>query len=59
MGYAAPMGHMAGGMGGGQAGGRPPSAAGRQLFVSNLDFEVTWQDLKDHFKGFDVQVRQC
>lgn len=42
------------GGGGGGAGG-PPSAAGRQLYVGNLDFEITWQGLKDHFKGFDVQ----
>lgn len=59
MAYGAPMGHVSmppQGAGGAGA-GRPPSAVGRQLFVSNLDFEVTWQNLKDHFKGFDVQVR--
>uniref|UniRef100_I2CPF4 Rnp domain-containing protein n=1 Tax=Nannochloropsis gaditana (strain CCMP526) TaxID=1093141 RepID=I2CPF4_NANGC len=55
---------MGGPMGGGFQGGAsmhrvgvggPPSAAGRQLYVGNLDFEITWQGLKDHFKGFDVQ----
>jgi RNA recognition motif-containing protein len=54
MGYGSPMGHMMPAMTISR-----PSAVGRQLFVSNLDFDVTWQELKDHFKDFDVQVSSC
>ncbi|KAL2151563.1 hypothetical protein VTH82DRAFT_6661 [Thermothelomyces myriococcoides] len=42
-----------GGMGGGPYGGFNPDMAGgggRQLYVSNLPFNVGWQDLKDLFR---------
>ena len=37
---------------GGGGGGGSSNAAGRgcQLFVSNLSFETTWQDVKEHFR---------
>eukprot|EP00967_Tisochrysis_lutea_P054888 scaffold68791_cov18-Tisochrysis_lutea.AAC.1 len=44
-------GGMMGGMNpGGMAPLRPPSAPGARLFVSNLSFGTTWQQLKDRFK---------
>jgi len=47
------MGGM-GGMGMPPPGGmmplRPPGAPGARLFVSNLSYNTTWQQLKDHFK---------
>ena len=46
-----------GGGGGGGAAGAVNHLAGRQLYVGNLSFETTWQDLKDHFNidGCPVQ----
>ncbi|PWY88483.1 RNA-binding domain-containing protein [Aspergillus heteromorphus CBS 117.55] len=41
-------GGFGGGFGGGPGG--PPGASGRQLYVSNLPFNVGWQDLKDLFR---------
>ncbi|KAJ5779589.1 Nucleotide-binding alpha-beta plait [Penicillium paradoxum] len=38
-----------GGFGGGGFGG-PPGGGGRQIYVSNLPFNVGWQDLKDLFR---------
>ncbi|GFH13946.1 uncharacterized protein HaLaN_09915 [Haematococcus lacustris] len=29
---------------------RPPSQPGARLFISNLAYNTTWQQLKDHFK---------
>ncbi|KAL2194565.1 hypothetical protein P885DRAFT_42978 [Corynascus similis CBS 632.67] len=46
-------GGYAGGMGGPYGGGFNPSMAGgggRQIYVSNLPFNVGWQDLKDLFR---------
>ncbi|KAL2163695.1 hypothetical protein VTH06DRAFT_5753 [Thermothelomyces fergusii] len=48
-----PRGGFGGGMGGGPYGGFNPGMAGgggRQLYVSNLPFNVGWQDLKDLFR---------
>ncbi|KAJ4545630.1 g-strand binding protein [Exophiala dermatitidis] len=42
-------GYGAGGMGGGMGGGMAGGGA-RQLYVSNLPFNVGWQDLKDLFR---------
>lgn len=42
-------GRGAGGRGGGR-GARNTKEVGRRLFVSNLDFGTSWQDLKDHFR---------
>ncbi|KAL3479534.1 hypothetical protein BJX99DRAFT_72170 [Aspergillus californicus] len=39
-----------GGFGYGGGGGAPPGAGGRQLYVSNLPYNVGWQDLKDLFR---------
>ncbi|CAM9872104.1 unnamed protein product [Discosporangium mesarthrocarpum] len=36
--------------GGGGGGGGGANLAGRQLYVGNLAFEITWADLKDHFR---------
>ncbi|KAF2174142.1 hypothetical protein M409DRAFT_16411 [Zasmidium cellare ATCC 36951] len=44
-------GYGGGGYGGGMGGGPPGGAGGaRQIFVSNLPFQVGWQDLKDLFR---------
>jgi len=46
-----PRGGYSGGMGGGAYGGfNPMGTAGRQLYVSNLPFNIGWQDLKDLFR---------
>ncbi|KAK3703055.1 g-strand binding protein [Vermiconidia calcicola] len=39
-----------GGYGGGMGGGMAMGGGGRQIFVSNLPFQVGWQDLKDLFR---------
>lgn len=45
-------GAFAGGMGGAYgAGGFNPGMPGRQIYVSNLPYNVGWQDLKDLFRG--------
>ena len=36
--------------GGGKGGGGGASAGGTSVYVGNLSWDVTWQDLKDHFK---------
>lgn len=33
---------------------RPPTTGGRQLFVRNLPYHVSWQELKDHFRAAGV-----
>jgi len=48
--------------GGGRGRGSPPGgsgehAAGRQVFVRNLPYTTSWQDLKDHFKQYGRVVR--
>jgi RNA recognition motif-containing protein len=35
---------------GGAPGGGVPGGSGKRVFVSNLAWETSWQDLKDHFK---------
>ncbi|KAK6388884.1 hypothetical protein LTR65_007164 [Meristemomyces frigidus] len=56
-GYAGGRGGFNGGFGGGQMGGGMGmqgggggGGGGRQIFVSNLPFQVGWQDLKDLFR---------
>lgn len=39
-----------GGHGHHMGGGGAPGAPGKRVFVSNLAWETSWQDLKDHFK---------
>ncbi|PHH53721.1 putative RNA-binding protein [Ceratocystis fimbriata CBS 114723] len=39
-----------GGFSGGYNMGGPPSTQGRQIYVSNLSYNVGWQDLKDLFR---------
>jgi RNA recognition motif-containing protein len=49
-----------GGGGRGRGGSSGPSgenAAGRQVFVRNLAYATSWQDLKDYFKGYGRVVR--
>ncbi|OJJ49208.1 hypothetical protein ASPZODRAFT_59811 [Penicilliopsis zonata CBS 506.65] len=46
----APRGDFGGGRGGGFAGGHGGAGGGRQLYISNLPFNVGWQDLKDLFR---------
>ncbi|ETN46635.1 uncharacterized protein HMPREF1541_00821 [Cyphellophora europaea CBS 101466] len=50
-GYGGPMGGgpMGGAMGGGYGGG-PMGGGQRQLYISNLPFNIGWQDLKDLFR---------
>ena len=43
-------GRGAGVTGGGAGRGGGTKEVGRRLFVSNLDFATSWQDLKDHFR---------
>lgn len=42
-------GHHGGGGGGGGAGGGG-GQSGTQLFINNLSYETSWQDIKDHFR---------
>jgi len=46
--HRAPRHHGGGGYMGGNMGG--PVVPGKRIFVSNLAWETSWQDLKDHFK---------
>ena len=39
-----------GAMGGGKGGGGGGAMGGTSVYVGNLSWEVSWQDLKDHFK---------
>jgi len=56
-GYRAPDFQKGGGerFGGGgkrsKTGGKTAVAVGRRVYVSNLSWETTWQDLKDHFRN--------
>ncbi|PRW60040.1 RNA binding isoform C [Chlorella sorokiniana] len=45
--------HRGGGGFRGDFGGRrePAATVGRRVYVGNLSFETTWQELKDHFKA--------
>jgi len=43
--------------GGGSSGPSGEHAAGRQVFVRNLPYTTSWQDLKDYFKQFGRVVR--
>jgi RNA recognition motif-containing protein len=45
------------GRGGAPAGASGEQVAGRQVFVRNLPYTTSWQDLKDHFKQFGRVVR--
>jgi hypothetical protein len=48
------MGGGGGGMGGGGGGGGMGGGAnvpGRRLFITNLPYELEWQQLKDHFRS--------
>jgi RNA recognition motif-containing protein len=39
-----------GGRGGGRGGGQFSGGGGCQLYIGNLSYDTTWQDLKDHFQ---------
>ena len=41
---------MQGGRGKGKGGGRPGGGGGA-VYVGNLSWETSWQDLKDHFRA--------
>ena len=45
--------------GGGGAAVQVNHLAGRQLYVGNLSFDTTWQDLKDHFNIEDCPVQRA